>query len=144
MLLCIEYFQHDLGLFIGVSGYWMIAFLNAKNFRLGRLQDSNAVLSHFNEFSENCFADISGDITRNTRLLKSMKSDLDYIFLKLRYFNFQLLFLLWLCACIDKCCRALWWVLKPLSSTCYVLFDEFIINLQEIFALNLSSLAIQI
>ncbi|KAK4254733.1 hypothetical protein QN277_010072 [Acacia crassicarpa] len=51
---------------------------------LGRLQDSNAVLSHFNEFSENCFAEISGDISRNTRLLKSMKSDLDYIFLKLR------------------------------------------------------------
>ncbi|XP_054777087.1 kxDL motif-containing protein LO9-177 [Prosopis cineraria] len=51
---------------------------------LGRLQDSNAVLSHFNEFSENCFAEISGDISRNARLLKSMKSDLDYIFLKLR------------------------------------------------------------
>ncbi|KAF7842468.1 kxDL motif-containing protein 1 [Senna tora] len=51
---------------------------------LGRLQDSNAVLSHFNDFSENCFAEISGDISRNTRILKSMKSDLDYIFLKLR------------------------------------------------------------
>ncbi|XP_028759340.1 kxDL motif-containing protein 1 [Neltuma alba] len=51
---------------------------------LGRLQDSNAVLSHFNEFSENCFAEVSGDISRNTRLLKSMKSDLDYIFMKLR------------------------------------------------------------
>ncbi|XP_057421111.1 kxDL motif-containing protein LO9-177 [Lotus japonicus] len=51
---------------------------------LGRLQDSNAVLSHFNEFSQNCFAEISGDIATNTRVLKSMKSDLDYIFLKLR------------------------------------------------------------
>uniref|UniRef100_A0A2P2IR49 KxDL domain-containing protein n=1 Tax=Rhizophora mucronata TaxID=61149 RepID=A0A2P2IR49_RHIMU len=51
---------------------------------LGRLQDSNAVLSHFNEYSENCFAEVSPDFTRNTRLLKSMKSDLDYIFQKLR------------------------------------------------------------
>ncbi|KAG0496275.1 hypothetical protein HPP92_000966 [Vanilla planifolia] len=51
---------------------------------LGRLQDSNAVLSHFNVYSEQCFAEISGDFSRNTRLLKSMKSDLDYIFMKLR------------------------------------------------------------
>ncbi|TXG48106.1 hypothetical protein EZV62_027400 [Acer yangbiense] len=50
---------------------------------LGRLQDSNAVLSHFNEYSENCFAEVSGDFSRNTRLLRSMKSDLDYIFQKL-------------------------------------------------------------
>ncbi|CAH2044962.1 unnamed protein product [Thlaspi arvense] len=51
---------------------------------LGRLQDSNAVLSHYNEFAENCFADVSLEFSRNTRLLKSMKADLDYIFLKLR------------------------------------------------------------
>lgn len=51
---------------------------------LGRLQDSNAVLSHFNEYSENCYADVMADFSRNTRLLKSMKTDLDYIFLKLR------------------------------------------------------------
>ncbi|ESW31544.1 hypothetical protein PHAVU_002G246900 [Phaseolus vulgaris] len=51
---------------------------------LGRLQDSNAVLSHFNDFSQHCFAEISGDIARNTRVLKSVKSDLDYIFQKLR------------------------------------------------------------
>ncbi|XP_010247501.1 PREDICTED: kxDL motif-containing protein 1 [Nelumbo nucifera] len=51
---------------------------------LGRLQDSNAVLSHFNEYSEQCFAEISGDLSKNTRLLRSMKSDLDYIFQKLR------------------------------------------------------------
>ncbi|XP_014509579.1 uncharacterized protein LOC106768775 isoform X3 [Vigna radiata var. radiata] len=51
---------------------------------LGRLQDSNAVLSHFNDFSQHCFAEISGDIARNTRILKSVKSDLDYIFQKLR------------------------------------------------------------
>ncbi|CAM8924448.1 hypothetical protein QQ045_021777 [Rhodiola kirilowii] len=51
---------------------------------LGRLQDSNAVLSHFNDFSENCFTEVSGDFSRNTRLLKSMKLDLDYIFQKLR------------------------------------------------------------
>lgn len=53
--------------------------------RLGRLQDSNAVLSHFNEYSERCFAEVSGDLSRNTRLLKSIKSDLDHIFTKLRY-----------------------------------------------------------
>ncbi|GFP95961.1 kxdl motif-containing protein 1 [Phtheirospermum japonicum] len=56
----------------------------SQNLILGRLQDSNAVLSHFNEYSENCFAEVSADFTKNTRLLKSMKSDLDYIFLKLR------------------------------------------------------------
>ncbi|KAK9267252.1 hypothetical protein L1049_009674 [Liquidambar formosana] len=54
------------------------------NCRLGRLQDSNAVLSHFNEYSEHCFAEVSSDFSRNTRLLRSMKSDLDYIFQKLR------------------------------------------------------------
>ncbi|PNY08946.1 hypothetical protein L195_g005486 [Trifolium pratense] len=51
---------------------------------LGRLQDSNAVLSHFNDFSQHCFSEISGDMGRNTRVLKSIKTDLDYIFLKLR------------------------------------------------------------
>ncbi|KAL0363627.1 UNVERIFIED_CONTAM: hypothetical protein Scaly_1317900 [Sesamum calycinum] len=56
----------------------------SQNLILGRLQDSNAVLSHFNEYSENCFADVSADFSRNTRLLRSMKSDLDYIFQKLR------------------------------------------------------------
>ncbi|KAL2343185.1 hypothetical protein Fmac_004470 [Flemingia macrophylla] len=54
---------------------------------LGRLQDSNAVLSHFNDFSHQCFAEISGDIARNTRVLKSVKSDLDYIFQKLSLSN---------------------------------------------------------
>ncbi|KAG6533577.1 hypothetical protein ZIOFF_007452 [Zingiber officinale] len=54
-------------------------------FILGRLQDSNAVLSHFNEFSERCYTEVSGDLTRNVRLLKSMKSDLDHIFMKLRW-----------------------------------------------------------
>ncbi|CAI9261915.1 uncharacterized protein LOC111882502 [Lactuca sativa] len=51
---------------------------------LGRLQDSNAVLSHFNDYSENCYAEVSSDLYTNTRLLKSMKLDLDYIFQKLR------------------------------------------------------------
>ncbi|KAL9145601.1 hypothetical protein ABFS82_13G054500 [Erythranthe guttata] len=51
---------------------------------LGRLQDSSAVLSHFNDYSENCFADVSADFSKNTRLLRTMKSDLDYIFQKLR------------------------------------------------------------
>ncbi|CAN4081951.1 unnamed protein product [Withania somnifera] len=55
-----------------------------KNLILGRLQDSNAVLSQFNQYSEHCFAEVSADFSRNTRLLKSMKSDLDYIFQKLR------------------------------------------------------------
>ncbi|XP_058099186.1 kxDL motif-containing protein LO9-177 [Magnolia sinica] len=58
---------------------------------LGRLQDSNAVLSHFNEYSEQCYAEISGDFLRNTRLLKSMKSDLDHIFQKLRSMKTKIL-----------------------------------------------------
>lgn len=56
----------------------------SQNLILGRLQDSNAVLSHFNEYSENCFAEVYGDFGKNTRVLRSMKSDLDYIFQKLR------------------------------------------------------------
>ncbi|XP_043700869.1 kxDL motif-containing protein 1-like [Telopea speciosissima] len=51
---------------------------------LGRLQDSNAVLSHLNNFSEHCFQEISGDLYKNIRLIRSMKTDLDYIFQKLR------------------------------------------------------------
>ncbi|TVU45961.1 hypothetical protein EJB05_05471 [Eragrostis curvula] len=51
---------------------------------LGRLQDSNAVLTHFNEYSEQCFTEVSGDFASKTRLLKSMKADLDHIFTKLR------------------------------------------------------------
>lgn len=43
------------------------------------------MLSHFNDFSQHCYTEISGDMARNTRVLKSIKSDLDYIFLKLRY-----------------------------------------------------------
>ncbi|KAL5577381.1 hypothetical protein UlMin_019080 [Ulmus minor] len=58
---------------------------------LGRLQDSNAVLSHFNECSENSYSEVSGDFSKNTRLLKSMKSDLDYIFQKLRSMKSRLL-----------------------------------------------------
>lgn len=58
---------------------------------LGRLQDGNAVLSHFNEYSENCFADVMADFSRNTRLLKSMKADLDHIFLKLRSMKARIL-----------------------------------------------------
>ncbi|KAI8524520.1 hypothetical protein RHMOL_Rhmol13G0155400 [Rhododendron molle] len=61
------------------------------NFRLGRLQDSNAVLSHFNEYSEHCFAEVSSEFSRNTRLLRSMKSDLDYIFQKLRSLKAKIL-----------------------------------------------------
>ncbi|VAI21523.1 unnamed protein product [Triticum turgidum subsp. durum] len=52
--------------------------------RLGRLQDSNAVLTHFNEYSEQCFAEVSSDLASKARLLKSMKDDLDHIFMKLR------------------------------------------------------------
>ncbi|XP_020575101.1 kxDL motif-containing protein 1 [Phalaenopsis equestris] len=57
---------------------------NIQHLILGRLQDSNAVLSHFNEYSEQCFSQLSGDFSRNARLLNSIKSDLDYIFMKLR------------------------------------------------------------
>ncbi|XP_062095005.1 kxDL motif-containing protein LO9-177-like [Humulus lupulus] len=62
-----------------------------QNLILGRLQDSNAVLSHFNEYSENCFAEVSGDFSRNTKVLKSMKTDLDYVFLKLRSMKSRIL-----------------------------------------------------
>ncbi|XP_051124755.1 uncharacterized protein LOC127247090 isoform X2 [Andrographis paniculata] len=55
-----------------------------QNLVLGRLQDSNAVLSHFNEYSENCFAEVSAEFAKNARLLRSMKSDLDFVFQKLR------------------------------------------------------------
>ncbi|KAJ0980462.1 hypothetical protein J5N97_008717 [Dioscorea zingiberensis] len=58
---------------------------------LGRLQDSNAVLTHFNEYSERCYADVSSDFSKNTRLLKSMKSDLDHIFMKLRSMKSKLM-----------------------------------------------------
>ncbi|KAF3792449.1 KxDL motif-containing protein 1 [Nymphaea thermarum] len=58
---------------------------------LGRLQDSNAVLSHFNQYSEQCFTEIASDFSRNTRLLKSMKSDLDHIFQKLRSMKAKIL-----------------------------------------------------
>ncbi|KAL6637235.1 hypothetical protein ACP70R_024807 [Stipagrostis hirtigluma subsp. patula] len=54
------------------------------NPRLGRLQDSNAVLTHFNEFSKQCFGEVSSDFASKSRLLKSMKADLDHIFTKLR------------------------------------------------------------
>ncbi|CAM0875759.1 unnamed protein product [Alopecurus aequalis] len=56
----------------------------AQHLILGRLQDSNAVLTHFNDYSEQCFAEVSGDFASKTRLLKSMKDDLDHIFMKLR------------------------------------------------------------
>ncbi|RAL49803.1 hypothetical protein DM860_002094 [Cuscuta australis] len=59
--------------------------------RLGRLQDSNAVLSHFNDYSEHCFAEVSADFSRNTRLFKTMKADLDYIFQKLRSMKAKIL-----------------------------------------------------
>ncbi|KAH7301383.1 hypothetical protein KP509_23G022800 [Ceratopteris richardii] len=54
---------------------------------LGRLQDSNAVLSHLNDFSERSYSAVANDFARNTRLIKSMKEDLDYIFFRIRSFN---------------------------------------------------------
>ena len=68
---------------ISFSFHWL--YFGSPNCRLGRLQDSNAVLSHFNEYSEYCFSEVSVEFSWNTRLLRSMKSDLDYIFQKLRY-----------------------------------------------------------
>lgn len=73
---------------------WLYDFSLVAWGRLGRLQDSNAVLSHYNDFAESCFADVSLEFSRNTRLLKSMKADLDYIFLKLRLWLLQGLFFL--------------------------------------------------
>ncbi|KAL8508046.1 hypothetical protein ACS0TY_018559 [Phlomoides rotata] len=67
-----------------VDSHDLDSLKQSQNLILGRLQDSNAVLSHFNEYSENCFAEVSSDFAKNTRLLRSMKLDLDYIFQKLR------------------------------------------------------------
>ncbi|TQD70252.1 hypothetical protein C1H46_044212 [Malus baccata] len=94
--------QHLMYLDSGNDPFCFAVFLNAFSVhgldarsvseqRLGRLQDANAVLSHFNEFSENCFAEVSGDFSRNTRLLKSMKTDLEYIFQKLRSMKSRIL-----------------------------------------------------
>eukprot|EP00252_Welwitschia_mirabilis_P026846 TRINITY_DN8961_c0_g1_i1.p1 TRINITY_DN8961_c0_g1~~TRINITY_DN8961_c0_g1_i1.p1 ORF type:complete len:121 (+),score=28.79 TRINITY_DN8961_c0_g1_i1:63-425(+) len=58
---------------------------------LGRLQDSNAVLSHFNEYSEQSFAAISSDFSKNTHLLKSLNGDMVYIFQKLRSMKARML-----------------------------------------------------
>jgi len=54
---------------------------------MGRLQDSNAVLTHFNEYSEQCFAEVSSDFASKTRLLMSMKADLEHIFTKLSIYT---------------------------------------------------------
>lgn len=67
-----------------VDGDEVVSVKQLQHLILGRLQDSNAVLSHFNEYSERCYANVSGDFSRNTSLLKSVKSDLDHIFTKLR------------------------------------------------------------
>ena len=76
-----------LGMALAYGSLFLFLLINfgSSNCRLGRLQDSNAVLAHFNEYSEHCFSEVSGDFSRNTCLLRSMKSDLDYIFQKLRY-----------------------------------------------------------
>eukprot|EP00897_Mesotaenium_endlicherianum_P009234 jgi/Mesen1/8339/ME000461S07755 len=51
---------------------------------LGRLQDSNAVLAHFNDFSARSLAAVVNDFSRNTRLLRGMRTDLDAIFRRIR------------------------------------------------------------
>lgn len=85
--------------------------LCGSNCSLGRLQDSNAVLSHFNEYSENCFNEVSGDFSKNTRLLRSMKLDLDYIFQKLRY-----IIIIFGCILIVVTCRLIIGYLEFLNS----------------------------
>nr|GEZ20120.1 hypothetical protein [Tanacetum cinerariifolium] len=74
--------SHDLKTLIDSND--LDAIKQLQNIIFGRLQDSNAVLTHFNDYSEQCFAEVSSDLSTNTRLLKSMKSDLDYVFQKLR------------------------------------------------------------
>ncbi|XP_062117342.1 kxDL motif-containing protein LO9-177-like [Humulus lupulus] len=60
--------------------------------RLGRLQDNNVVLSYFNEYSENCYVEVLVHFSRNTnRALRSMKTYLDYVFLKLRTMKSRIL-----------------------------------------------------
>ncbi|EYU45042.1 hypothetical protein MIMGU_mgv1a026765mg, partial [Erythranthe guttata] len=55
----------------------------SQNLILRRLQESNTVLPHFNDYSKNCSADVPADFSKNTRLLRTMKSNLDYFFQKL-------------------------------------------------------------
>ncbi|XP_058196939.1 kxDL motif-containing protein LO9-177-like isoform X1 [Rhododendron vialii] len=89
VLVQLRYYQPSLsssvseGIGMGALSQWLNFPRPVYCQRLGRLQDSNAVLSHFNEYSEHCFAEVSSEFSRNTRLLRSMKSDLDYIFQKL-------------------------------------------------------------
>eukprot|EP00850_Spirogloea_muscicola_P009973 SM000057S18403 [mRNA] locus=s57:407607:408380:+ [translate_table: standard] len=56
----------------------------ASGLGLGRLQDSNAVLSHFNDYSARSFAAVAGDLAGSARVLRSMKADLDHIFRRIR------------------------------------------------------------
>jgi hypothetical protein len=68
---------------LGLTKLGLPSHVDENVVRLGRLQDSNAVLSHFNEFSERSFVAVANNFSHNTRLLKSMKNDLDYVFHKI-------------------------------------------------------------
>nr|KAJ0189724.1 hypothetical protein LSAT_V11C800389560 [Lactuca sativa] len=71
-----------LHLHMHLSKFKSIFFLH--NCKLGCLEDTNAVLSHFNDYSDHFYAEVSSNLYKNTHLLKSMNLELDYIFQKLR------------------------------------------------------------
>eukprot|EP00243_Klebsormidium_subtile_P003033 TRINITY_DN16169_c0_g1_i1.p1 TRINITY_DN16169_c0_g1~~TRINITY_DN16169_c0_g1_i1.p1 ORF type:complete len:128 (+),score=26.76 TRINITY_DN16169_c0_g1_i1:507-890(+) len=51
---------------------------------LSLLENSHAVLAHFNDSSAQSYAEVARSFSVNTKILKEMRSDLDYIFRKIR------------------------------------------------------------
>ncbi|KYQ99951.1 hypothetical protein DLAC_03919 [Tieghemostelium lacteum] len=58
--------------------------LNLQTEVLKKQYETNNTLNHFNEFSQQKFNQISADFEKNTKMIKEMKKDLDYIFKKTR------------------------------------------------------------
>lgn len=55
------------------------------SFRKYALATSNEALAKMNEFSEKEFELLEEEFQRNTRMMREMKKDLEYIFQKLKY-----------------------------------------------------------
>ncbi|GAQ86700.1 hypothetical protein KFL_003050120 [Klebsormidium nitens] len=51
---------------------------------LSLLENSHAVLAHFNDSSAQSYAEVARNFSVNTKILKEMRFDLDYIFRKIR------------------------------------------------------------
>jgi hypothetical protein len=52
---------------------------------LGILNDSRLTLKEFNNFSQQAYTAVANDFSKNSRLMKGMKSDLEYIFKHTRW-----------------------------------------------------------